>query len=164
MTEVITSLIPKSQWTEEKVKLLKQLLKDGMATTKIAITLGTTRNAVIGKAARSGLALVGCSIRKPAVKRHRPRLVIYRTYAAFAPEYEMCAEATKPAELATSEPCDLFGLTTQTCHWPLWDGPETKDKRYCGAPTEGRVYCKQHALTATVIHRRAVTPKPFLLP
>ena len=164
MNEVITSLLKKAQWTEEKIELLKQLLKDGVVTTEIAKTLGTTRNAVIGKAARSGFALVGCPVRKPAVRRHRPRLVIYRTYAAYAPEYEIHAEATKPVKLATSDPCDLMGLTTQTCHWPLWDKPDDKDKMYCGASTGGRVYCEQHTLTATAIRRKDVTPRPFLLP
>ncbi len=91
-------------------------------------------------------------------------MVIYRTYAAFAPEYEMCAEATKPRELSTSEPCDLLGLTTHTCHWPLWDSPDDKDKLYCGADSGGKVYCKEHTATATAIHRRAVNPRPFLLP
>ena len=164
MAETITNQ-KKTQWTEEKVKELIQLLDDGRTTQEMVLALGSTKNAIIGKLHRMGRRVNGqpyvSSYIKP--KRVRPRLMIYRTYAAFAPEYEMRAEVTKPAKLETSEPCDLMGLTTETCHWPLWDKPDDKDKRYCGAASNGKVYCEEHALTATAIRRKDVTPRPFLL-
>jgi len=153
----------KTQWTEEKTNELMRLLDAREPTSKMMQVLGTTKNAIVGKIHRLGRRTNGEPYHAP-VRQHRPRLVIYRTYAAFAPEYEMQDQATKPEKLATSDPCDLLGLTTQTCHWPLWSGPDTEDKRYCGAPTGGKVYCEQHTLTATAIRRKDVTPKPFSLP
>jgi GcrA cell cycle regulator len=50
-------------WTEERVELLKKLWADGLSASQIAGRLGeVTRNAVIGKVHRLGLA---------AAPRHR---------------------------------------------------------------------------------------------
>ncbi|WP_371833230.1 GcrA family cell cycle regulator, partial [Ferrovibrio sp.] len=43
-------------WTDEKVKLLVQLWDSGQSITQIGKALGMTRNAVVGKAHRIGLA------------------------------------------------------------------------------------------------------------
>ncbi len=44
-------------WTEERVALLRRLWEDGQSASKIAAQLGgVTRNAVIGKVHRLGLA------------------------------------------------------------------------------------------------------------
>jgi hypothetical protein len=155
-----------NQWTEEKVKELNRLIDTGHSGNQIALILGATRNAVVGKVHRLGRRMSGEPY-TPAItnpRRVRPRLMIYRTYAAFAPEYDMCAEATQPKEVSTSDPCDLMGLTTQTCHWPLWNDHDAKDKKYCGAPSAGKVYCKEHATAAMAIRRKAANPQPFLLP
>ena len=44
-------------WTDERVELLKKLWADGLSASQIATKLGeVTRNAVIGKVHRLGLA------------------------------------------------------------------------------------------------------------
>jgi GcrA cell cycle regulator len=43
-------------WTDEKVKALVQLWESGQSITQIGKALGMTRNAVVGKAHRIGLA------------------------------------------------------------------------------------------------------------
>lgn len=43
-------------WTDEKVKMLVQLWESGQSITQIGKALGMTRNAVVGKAHRIGLA------------------------------------------------------------------------------------------------------------
>ena len=44
-------------WTDERVELLKKLWADGLSASQIASKLGeVTRNAVIGKVHRLGLA------------------------------------------------------------------------------------------------------------
>ena len=166
MTEIITTLLKKSQWTEEKVEELLRLLDAGETTRQMVESLGATKNAIIGKLHRLGKRVNGQPYVLPYAKpkRERPRLVIYRTYAAFAPEYEMRDQETKPQELATSEPCGLMDLTTRTCHWPLWDDQDAPDKKYCGAPSNGKVYCAEHSAIAGQQYRRSTaTPRPFLL-
>lgn len=57
----------KSQWTDERVALLKELHGKGHSFSMIARELGTTRNAVIAKADRLGLT--HRKPKKPTVKR-----------------------------------------------------------------------------------------------
>ena len=44
-------------WTEERVAVLRALALDGQSASKIGLTLGTTRNSVIGKCHRIGVQL-----------------------------------------------------------------------------------------------------------
>lgn len=153
-----------TQWTEEKVQMLKQLIADCQSATQIGLRLGVTRNAVIGKVRRMGLRLLGRPNAPTSTKRARPRLIIYNTYAALKPEYEMSKKDSKPEELPTSKPCSILDLTTDTCRWPLWDAHDTENKLYCGAPISGKTYCATHKAMTKVIYRRSTeTPRPFLL-
>ena len=60
-------------WTEERVELLKKLWSDGLSASQIAGRLGgITRNAVIGKVHRLGLAGRATTSRMRAPRlRHR---------------------------------------------------------------------------------------------
>ena len=57
-------------WTEERVEALKGYWTEGLSASQIARLMGggVTRNAVIGKVHRLGLAA-----RKPSPKKPRPR-------------------------------------------------------------------------------------------
>lgn len=48
--------LPPSPWTDERVVLLKKMLGDGDSASEIARAIGTTRNSVLGKLHRLGLA------------------------------------------------------------------------------------------------------------
>src|SRR3954463_9470821 len=91
-------------WTDERVELLKKLWTDGLSASQIAAELGgITRNAVIGKVHRLGLAGRAKSPssatprpRKP--RAHSPMLRVSRpamrgnTALAHAFEYEVDVE------------------------------------------------------------------------
>src|SRR5512147_1928279 len=65
-------------WTDERVELLKKLWQDGLSASQIAKQLGgVTRNAVIGKVHRLGLAGRATPSRpaKRPVRASRPRIV-----------------------------------------------------------------------------------------
>jgi GcrA cell cycle regulator len=161
-----------TQWTEEKIETLKQLLADGKSAGQISKIIGATRNSIIGKVRRMGEAvgrLNGYQARNPGRYRSldpnpkRPRLVIYRTYAAFAPESPMSVKYEVPDQAqkaATGEACGILDLTHNTCHWPLWDEPSTENKQYCGAPSQGKVYCQCHTFMAGPLYRRPVVTQP----
>ena len=61
-------------WTDERVALLTKLWADGLSASQIAAELGgITRNAVIGKVHRLGLAGRKTTSRKPLPRRTSPR-------------------------------------------------------------------------------------------
>jgi len=62
-------------WTDEKIKMLEQLWETGQSITQIGKALGMTRNAVVGKAHRIGLAKRASPIvrsDKPAAPKPAP--------------------------------------------------------------------------------------------
>lgn len=107
-------------WTEERVRQLKELWAAGLSAGQIAAKMdGVTRNAVIGKVHRLGLA-----------GRDEPAAPIDRIGA-------LCDGDPSGDGLALTVP-DLDALNEKGCRWPGEDG-------FCGAPTAtSRSYCDHH--------------------
>lgn len=134
-------------WTDERVRLLRNLWLDGRSCSQIAAALacGLTRNAVIGKAHRLGLAgrarsgppKSTKSLRAP--RPPRPPIQARRQFNGLKPSV---LEAPKPIAVAIPFECirvTLEDLNLCMCKWPL------DDARYCGLPTPPRVsYCAFH--------------------
>jgi GcrA cell cycle regulator len=112
-------------WTEERVALLQQHWGSGKSASEIARMLGgLTRNAVIGKAHRLGLA------GKPvAVERPKPAPVA-------------------PAPQPRSGGATILNLTDRMCKWPIGD-PKQAGFHFCGrSANPGLPYCQEHAALA----------------
>lgn len=153
-------------WTDERVALLRRLWEDGQSASKIAAQLGgVTRNAVIGKVHRLGLAgrvkaaeengqvpreavaeeietaiaVVEAQAPEPvAILSHRP-----------SPDVPLQAPtpvaAADPVQLAVSQRVTIMDLRESMCRWPLGD-PTTPEFRFCGARSiTGLPYCTHHA-------------------
>ncbi len=155
-------------WTDERVDMLKQLWLDGKSASQISSILGSgvTRNAVIGKVHRLGLAgrpkapaLNTASSRAPRVRtapRHasggmvaaRPR-VIGNTALALAHDFQLSVEepVSENVVVPMSVKVTIVDLNEAMCKWPLGD-PTTTEFRYCGAPANGAPYCVYHAKLA----------------
>lgn len=103
-------------WTDEKVETLTKLWREGKSASEISVLLGdVTRNAVIGKAHRLGLAS------RPSPIKRQP----------------------KPAPVEPIG-VKLIDLTERMCKWPIGD-PATPGFRFCGKPSEtGQSYCEGH--------------------
>ena len=103
-------------WTDEKVETLTKLWREGKSASEISVLLGdVTRNAVIGKAHRLGLAS------RPSPIKRQP----------------------KPAPVEPIG-VKLIDLTERMCKWPIGD-PATPGFRFCGKPSEtGKSYCEGH--------------------
>lgn len=153
-------------WTDERVALLRRLWEDGQSASKIAAQLGgVTRNAVIGKVHRLGLA----GRAKPgeeaqgAVRTARPAVAEIETAIAVveaeapepvaivshrpAPDFPLPqpAASAAPVALAVSQRVTIMDLRESMCRWPLGD-PTTPDFRFCGARSiTGLPYCTHHA-------------------
>ena len=149
-------------WTDERIELLRQHWTEGKSASQIASLLGhgLTRNAVIGKVHRLGLAGRAKSpvssaprprqapvqqrpqaVRPPAVQ---PRLVQGATALAVAPApIEEEAEALDSVVLPMSLRVTIVELRETMCRWPLGD-PTSPDFRYCGSASQDGPYCAHH--------------------
>ena len=152
-------------WTDEKVERLKQHWMEGWSASKIARLLGEglTRNAVIGKVHRLGLAGrakspdSGLSVPRPAPPPvvHRaaarrlaaasPRITRGATALAVAPEAlsEAEPEVFESVVVPMSLRVTIVELKEAMCRWPLGD-PASSEFRYCGSPASSGPYCAYH--------------------
>lgn len=106
-------------WTVERVLELRKLWATGASTAEIGRRLGVSKNAVVGKAHRSGLAP------RPSPIRRLP------------------ASPPPPAR-----PVRLAPLGKAVCYWPYGD-PQDDDFHFCGAEAEpGKPYCAKHCAMA----------------
>ena len=166
-------------WTDERVELLRQLWLDGKSASQISAQLGhgLTRNAVIGKVHRLGLAgrakspAPAASTPRPAAAQPRracrpapalssaPVAAAVRpvmrgnTALAVAPEPEPVLEARpvfldEDVVVPMSLRVTIVDLKEAMCRWPLGD-PSSSDFRYCGSTVGGRrPYCAHHGQLA----------------
>jgi len=141
-------------WTEPRIETLTRLWRSGLSAAQIARTLGgVTRNAVIGKLHRLGLAgratpqsprpirTARASSRPPRVRRHPQTSLPARLHEARAPELEA-------TEIAGA--FDLATLASHACRWPIGD-PRATGFGFCGRTVNAGSYCEAH-------RRRAYRP------
>lgn len=152
-------------WTEERVALLRRLWEDGQSASKIAAQLGgVTRNAVIGKVHRLGLAgrvkageETTVAVAKPVEAEKAPVpapapepvvVVSHRPAPEFpqaAPLAPIAAAVPEPVTIPVSQRVTIMDLRESMCRWPLGD-PTTPEFRFCGARSiTGLPYCTHHA-------------------
>jgi GcrA cell cycle regulator len=153
-------------WTDEIVEQLKQHWIDGKSASQIAGLLGNgvTRNAVIGKVHRLGLAgraktpstsvprprrLAPPSVHRvagPRLSSPAPRMMRGATAFALAPQALSELESQEEFEsvvLPMSLRVTIIELKESMCRWPLGD-PSTSEFRYCGSPAACGPYCTYH--------------------
>jgi GcrA cell cycle regulator len=150
-------------WTDERVETLKKLWHDGLSASTIAQNIGeVTRNAVIGKVHRLGLAgratqsrIRSAVPRGPAIfvasgrskKRgalpHAARAPQLRSPAAYRHHAILPELAPPPVDTVT-----IATLTGDSCRWPNGD-PKTPGFHFCGRPARLNCpYCDHHAAIA----------------
>ncbi len=142
-------------WSQVRVQSLKALVAQGLSASQVAKAIGgVTRNAVIGKVHRLGLAIGGgkpsgpqrratTPSRTPRAKRAtRPR----PPSPPRPPSRPQVARASRPAAAvveAIGPVVALTALAARTCHWPLGD-PKAAGFGFCGAPAPRAPYCEVH--------------------
>lgn len=165
-------------WTDATTERLRELLAAGMSASRAARELGCTRNAVIGKARREGIAFTTPGAGgKGRDKTDTERFAVYQ--ARLAREREARARATAerrersaarrtanaaPAEHIAREPApicigprepmtlpDIRFRPGRMCRWPVGEVEGERGRHlFCAAdvPAFGDVYCAEHARQA----------------
>jgi GcrA cell cycle regulator len=153
-------------WTDDRVEILKKLWSEGLSASQIAMRLGTvTRNAVIGKVHRLGLAgratttrvkpvraparvVPGNTKRPQARTRAVPVPVSTAPEAVFEPVYEPLPAEREEVYIPPHERKGVLELLESHCRWPIGD-PQMHDFHFCGHPkVPGLPYCEAHAKRA----------------
>jgi GcrA cell cycle regulator len=153
-------------WNDERVETLKKLWAEGFSASQIAAQLGgVTRNAVIGKVHRLGLAgrakpATASGSGASAARQRKPRgaspglrvsRAAVRGNTALAQAYEI--EFEPEPELSDNviplgQRRSLLELNETTCRWPIGD-PGNPDFFFCGGQTIASLpYCAYHARLA----------------
>ena len=131
-------------WTDERVDQLKSLWTEGLSASQIARALGgVTRNAVIGKVHRLGLAG-----RASPTRIERPRLpsTPRLNVRSHAPEPVVVEE--DPVVMEDGNFATVLTINNAMCRWPIGD-PSENAFHFCGrSPKTGSPYCEAHARKA----------------
>lgn len=98
-----------ADWSDQRLKQLTNLVKDGATASQISDAIGISRNAVIGKINRLGLRLHGRSVRSPIPHKAK----------AVPPEHRPVAPLTPPtdAEIYRSYANQIFMAARQAICW-----------------------------------------------
>jgi GcrA cell cycle regulator len=151
-------------WNDERVDALKKLWADGLSASQIAGRLGgVTRNAVIGKVHRLGLAgrATTSRMKSPRSSRVRAAHAAKRMMRARQPavgnsplrnlylgETEPYVPAAEELVIPLNERKYIQTLTESCCRWPIGD-PQQPDFHFCGKKKiPGLPYCEVHARRA----------------
>ena len=125
-------------WTDDRVEKLRELLDKGLSASQIAKELaeGVTRNAVIGKAHRMGLASRPSPVKSDPTKR---------TVAATKKTVE---KKTSTRSSSSGGKITILDLTESMCKWPTGH-PGEKNFHFCGKHSQPSFpYCATHCVEA----------------
>lgn len=139
-------------WTEERVALLRKLWAEGLSASQIAKQLtGVTRNAVIGKVHRLGLAGRATPSRpaKRPVRQARPRVIGPAAPRMRLPSNEprVVIPDLEPLRGEDGKAATVLTLNEQMCKYPIGD-PTDADFAFCGRAPSCGPYCVDHARLA----------------
>ncbi|HKS84663.1 MAG TPA: GcrA family cell cycle regulator [Pseudolabrys sp.] len=143
MTVIETS--PKNTretWTAERIAQLRSGVSAGLTCAQIALEIGVSRNAVIGKISRLGLSRG----RRPGAPRSRKESSIRRPQVLTQRLMLKALFASAPIaeDVVSAEPCSLFNLAPHKCRWPI-GGIDAVGYTFCGNCTvNGMSYCAGH--------------------
>lgn len=149
------------RWPPDTVTSLRSMVADRMSASAIAECLGVTRNAVIGKAHRLGLALLGARPatadksrkfkakeppRKASVVKQSAR--VSGVLAPVRPAMLGPKTAIEIETLAWSGHPQVAGvpmlhLRAMQCRYEVSDSPRGEEHLFCGAPASG-AWCEAH--------------------
>jgi GcrA cell cycle regulator len=145
-----------SRWTPEKTEQLRQLWADGYSCSQIAGRLGgLTRNAVIGRIHRLGLAGRATTSRTPHPRRSTKRKPMPAVPTPTRMDKVRALHEAEPyvppmeeLVIPLNERKTVQTLEENDCRWPIGH-PGQPDFHFCGKnKVPGLPYCELHARRA----------------
>jgi GcrA cell cycle regulator len=167
-------------WDEDTIRILRELWSQGLSTAEIGRRLGTSKNAIVGKAHRLELDGRPSPIRRDGAKVAAERASVFPRMAG--PTLPPLASATAPAMTVAAALSNIQPLratpppglrpapsplpvslrpvmqpapvqtrrSAPSCCWPIGE-PGTKEFRFCDdLSVAGKPYCDEHARVAYV--------------
>ena len=178
-------------WDKERTERLLALHHEGKTAGEIAAELGVTRNAVIGKLHRMGMAKKRQAATQPEPEPEQARPVPDEATPAAEDGDQPAGDSPVDAESEIGDEdtdrnsieahrqtakdveekslrLSLMELTSRTCKWPIGD-PATDEFWFCGLPSQpGKPYCGAHNNLAcqplTTRRDRKLARKPQMRP
>jgi GcrA cell cycle regulator len=139
------------EWTDERIATLRKMWLEGMSASQVARQLGgVSRNAVIGKVHRMGLAGREAPSRPRSLGGRPPGRSAARVANSLpvrpaSPPREPRAPAPAPVTFEVRPSATILTLGEHACRWPIGD-PEETGFGFCGARRTGHAsYCEGHA-------------------
>ena len=161
-------------WTEQMVEDLRKMWKEGLTTGEIGKRLGVSKNSIVGKVHRLGLAGRPSPIKKKSDDSEaisQPTAPSLQTIKTSKAEKITSDESNKKAEAVKESKKEehfistkieskpqvrkdgkvmLTSLDNHTCRWPIGD-PKDENFHFCGKKVRlGQTYCEEHAALAYV--------------
>ena len=139
-------------WTDERVALLRKLWAEGHSASQIAKQVGgVTRNAVIGKVHRLGLAGRATPSRptKRPVRQRQHRSPMQAAPRVRHPIYSppVLTVVLDPLRMEDGSVATVLTVKDDMCKFPIGDPPDA-DFAFCGRPSCVGPYCMDHARLA----------------
>lgn len=140
-------------WTTERLERLKNGFEAGLSCREIAVDIGVSRNAVIGKLSRLNLTREQSGdarhpARKDAAKGTRRESKPRQQYRLLQALYTGPQPATCDEPIPNAHCCSLLELSEARCRWPI-NTPGAADFCFCGnTPVAGLPYCAGHSRLA----------------
>jgi len=127
-------------WTSEKIEILRRMWSAERTAADISIVLRTTRNSVIGKAARLKLERRDSPIKRGVSVQSKAFVI---TPSRYGTPSKRRIEHSKIALTAYGETSKLIDLKPDQCRWPIGD-PKQKGFHFCGGKKTKENYCDKH--------------------
>lgn len=152
------TIIPAWSWTDERVQTLRRLHAAHATTPEIVKATGApTRNAVLGKIHRLGMAETRAPRPKPPPQPKAPKPNLERVVRIFdrggaglerREVYLMPPIKEPPPPKKAIGRCSLLDLRGDSCRWPIGDVGKP-DFVFCGdTKIDGTPYCDYHCRIA----------------
>jgi GcrA cell cycle regulator len=145
------SAVSGALWTEEREAQLRKLHALRLTPGQMAVKIGVTRNAVIGKINRLGLS--NTRERPQQTASQKLHLKIRGASGAFGIGVEAASSVPLPSmpngsDIPIAQRRTLLELNSTVCKWPFGE-PSSPDFFFCGGDAiEGKPYCAGHCRVA----------------
>lgn len=151
VVETVARNLPDSIWTQKNIDRLKELIAEELTTSQIAAVLTqenkirVSRNAIIGKARRLDISLLGKSTRRAKPRASKPKNKTLNTLTKVkSPPITAPTPPTLAEVVANPKNLTILDIQRGECYWPTTLEGATV---FCGHSTGSteKSWCPAHS-------------------